>query len=336
MISLKSSWELAKASWAVLRADRELLLFPFLAFLGLVAVFITFAIPTFALAINHSLLSADGKSVNPIVFVGILLFYIVAYTVVFFFNTGLVGAAMIRLNGGDPTVRDGFRIALSHLPAIVGWGVIAGTVGMILRALSGRNRGLGQGLGMILGIAWGVLTFLVVPIIVTENLGPIAAMKRSRALVSKTWGQSLIGGASISGVFGLIAAFTAFAGFWLATVPLKEAGTTLQAIVVGVAILAAGAVGLIGSALSGIYHASLYRYATTGNAGEGALGQSAMTQAFESRYQELDNPAAASGFGIHFGGLPSHNAGFRPPIEQPAVDAPAAGQGRTQESDAGT
>ena len=64
MISLRSSWALAKASWAVLRADRELLLFPFLAFLGLVAVFIVFLIPTVALASNHSFLGADGKSVN--------------------------------------------------------------------------------------------------------------------------------------------------------------------------------------------------------------------------------------------------------------------------------
>jgi Family of unknown function (DUF6159) len=332
IVSLRSSWALAKASWAILRADRELLLFPFLAFLGLVAVFIAFLIPTVSLALNGSLLSPDGKTLSPLVYVGLFLFYVVAYTVVFFFNTGLVGAAMIRLNGGDPTVRDGFRVAVSHLPAIVGWAVIAATVGMILRALSSRSTPLGRGLALVLGVTWSVLTFLVVPIIVAENVGPIAAIRRSRALISRTWGQTLIGGASISAIFGILAVLIAFAGFWLATVPLKGSGTTLQAIVVGVALLAAGAIGLIGAALSGIYHASLYRYATTGNSGEGAFAQSAMSQAFESRYQQSDRMPTP---GIHFGGLPSHNVGFRPPVEQPAADAPATGQGLAQESGEG-
>jgi hypothetical protein len=329
MVSLRSSWALAKASWAVLRADRELLLFPFLAFLGLVAVFIAFLIPTVSLALNGSLLNPDGKSPSLIAYVGLFLFYVVAYTVVFFFNTGLVGAAMIRLNGGDPTVRDGFRIAVSHLPAILGWAVVAATVGMILRVLSSRSHPLGRGLAVILGVTWSVVTFLVVPIIVAENIGPIAAIRRSRALISKTWGQTLIGGASISAIFGALAVLVASAGFWLATVPLKESGSTIQGIAVAVGILAAGAIGLIGAALSGIYHASLYQYATTGNSGEGAFAQSAMSQAFESRYQQLDSMPTA---GIHFGGLPSHNLGFVPPVEQPAADGPATGQALAQES----
>lgn len=332
IVSLRSSWTLAKASWAVLRADRELLLFPFLAFLGLVAVFIAFLIPTVSLAFNNSLLSPDGRSLSPIVYVGLFLFYVVAYTVVFFFNTGLVGAAMIRLNGGDPTVRDGFRIALAHLPAIVGYAIIAATVGMILRTLSQRAGPIGRLIVGILGIGWGILAFLVVPIIVAENLGPVAALKRSRELIRKTWGQQLIGGASISAIFGILAVFIAFAGFWLATVPLKGSGTTLQAVVVGVGILAAGAIGLIGAALSGIYHASLYRYATTGNSGEGAFAQTAISQAFESRFQQYDMPPAP-GFGIHLGGLPSHNVGFHPPVEQPAADSPITGQGLAQEFD---
>jgi hypothetical protein len=177
-----------------------------------------------------------------------------------------------------------------------------------------------------------VLTFLVVPIIVAENVGPIGAIRRSRALISKTWGQTLIGGASISAIFGILAVLVAFAGFWLATVPLKDSGTTLQAIVVGVAILAAGAIGLIGAALSGIYHASLYRYAMTGNSGEGVFAQSAMSQAFESRYQQSDSMPTT---GIHFGGLPPHNLGFRPAVEPPAADGPAAGQALAQESGEG-
>ena len=328
MVNLQSSWALAKSSWAVLKSDRELLLFPFFAFLGFVAVVILFLIPTVPLVLNGGLVSTDAKSLNPIAYVLYFLFYVVAYTVVFFFNTGLVGAAMIRLNGGNPTVRDGFRIALSHLPAIVGWAVIAATVGMVLRALSSGKHPIARGLSLILGVTWSVLTFLVVPIIIAENVGPIGAIRRSRALISKTWGQSLIGGASISAVFGIGAVLIAFIGFWLA-VNVLAGSTALQAAVVGVSLLASGAVGLLGAALSGIYHASLYRYATTGSSGEGAAAEAAMSNSFESRFQVVDSVfqgSAASmpkpGIHIGFGRTPTHNLGFRAPTPQSAGPAP--------------
>ena len=52
----------------------------------------------------------------------------------------------------------------------------------------------------LLGIVWSIATFFVVPIIAYENLGPIAAFKRSVQLMKQKWGESL--GATFS--FGLI------------------------------------------------------------------------------------------------------------------------------------
>jgi hypothetical protein len=43
-------------------------------------------------------------------------FYILQYSIIFFANTALVGAAMIRLQAADPTVSDGFEIAWTVLP----------------------------------------------------------------------------------------------------------------------------------------------------------------------------------------------------------------------------
>ena len=42
---LSNSWELAKASWNVLLADKELLIFPILSFIASALVFATFIIP---------------------------------------------------------------------------------------------------------------------------------------------------------------------------------------------------------------------------------------------------------------------------------------------------
>jgi len=273
----RRSWELAKASWAVLRADRELLLFPFLSFIALVAILIAFAVPV-ALFVGTSAQELEDNNVVSIV-LG-FLFYVVAYTVMFYFNTGLVGAAMIRLNGGDPTVSDGLRIASSRLPAIVGYAVIAATVGMVLRLISERAGFIGQIIIGFIGLAWSVLTFLVVPILVVENVGPLAAVQRSGALLRKTWGEQIIGGSGIGLVFGLIAFLAIILG-GVVIAAFAAIAWQLAVLAVIATILAVGAISLIGAALSGIYTASLYRYATTGDAG--AFGTDALSAAFRQR-----------------------------------------------------
>jgi hypothetical protein len=273
----RRSWQLAQASWAVLRADRELLLFPLMSFIALVAIVITFAVPI-GLTVGLSERQFDENSV-----VGIVLgfvFYVVAYTVMFFFNTALVGAAMIRLEGGDPTVNDGLRIASARLPAIVGYAIIAATVGMILRTIAERTGFIGAIIIGFIGLAWSVLTFLVVPVLVVEKVGPVSAVKRSGALLRKTWGEQIIGGTGIGVVFTLIALLAIIAGTVLA-VAFATFSWQLTVLAVIATVLAVGAITLVGAALSGIYTASLYRYATTGDAG--AFGTDAMTAAFKEK-----------------------------------------------------
>ena len=277
MERFRRSWRLAQASWAVLRADRELLLFPLMSFIALVAIVITFAVPI-GLTVGLSERQFDENSV-----VGIVLgfvFYVVAYTVMFFFNTALVGAAMIRLEGGDPTVNDGLRIASARLPAIVGYAIIAATVGMILRTIAERTGFIGAIIIGFIGLAWSVLTFLVVPVLVVEKVGPVGAVKRSGALLRKTWGEQIIGGTGIGVIFTLIALLAIIAGTVLA-VAFATFSWQLTVLAVIATVLAVGAITLVGAALSGIYTASLYRYATTGDAG--AFGTDAMTAAFKEK-----------------------------------------------------
>jgi hypothetical protein len=275
---ISESWKLTKASWAVLRADRELLLFPFFSFLALVVVLISFLIP--AVALYPELRDPVTGNPTALIYVGLFLFYVVAYTVMFFFNTGLVGAAMIRLNGGDPTVRDGFRVAIAHLPTIIGYAIIAATVGMLLRYVAERAGIVGRILVTLLGVAWSMLTYLVVPVFVVENVGPVAALRRSRDLLRKTWGEQLVGGAGIGLVFGLLA-FAAFAvGVGIIGLVAKSS-QDLAMLVFVATILVVGVISLFGAALSGIFHASLYRFATTGESG--AFDADAMSDAFAQR-----------------------------------------------------
>ena len=136
--SLSNSWRLVKASAAVLRADKELIIFPLISAIGVLLVTATFALPMFFAGLFDSLFSGGSNGI--LFYVVLFLYYVVQYTVIIFANAALVGAAMIRLEGGDPTVGDGLRIAFSKIGTIFGYAVIAATVGTILRMISDFKR----------------------------------------------------------------------------------------------------------------------------------------------------------------------------------------------------
>lgn len=264
MSRLSSSWTLLKASWAVLRADKELIIFPIIAFVGSIVVTLTFMVPMILTRMFDGLSEGNGQFG---VIVVTFLFYVVQYTIIIFANSALVGAAMIRLKGGDPTVRDGLNIASQHCGAILGYAVISATVGMVLRWLSERGL-LGRIVSSLFGMAWNVITYLAVPVLVIEGIGPVDAIKRSGALLKKTWGEQIVGNLGLGAVFGLI-----FLVLILLFVPVIVAVASTQstaliiAVIVGYVLLFIG-LGLFSSALSGIYTAAVYQYATSGDTGE--------------------------------------------------------------------
>jgi hypothetical protein len=267
------SWSLVKASADVLRAERSLLLFPVLSSLATLLVMASFAVPVFALK-----LFGNGVSVLGVVVA--LLFYFCQYSVIVFFNSALVGAATIRLDGGDPTVADGLRLAQSKLPTILGYAAIAATVGVLLQSLRNRDNNLiVRMIGSGLGVAWTLATFLVVPVLVNRDIGPIDALKESASLLKRTWGENAIGQLGMGAVFGLLV-FAVVAVTALLAVLAWQVQPALAIAVIVVGVVGVLLAGVVQSALSGIYSAALYRYATHGEApaGFGALLQGATTR----------------------------------------------------------
>jgi len=263
---LSNSWDLVKASAAVLRADTELLLFPAISAVLSILVVVTFFVPA---VLTGFIVAGDGgaSAVTGGTYAFILLFYVVQYFVIFFCNTALVGAAMIRLRGGDPTVADGFRIAASRIQPILGYAVIAATVGLVLRAISERSGLLGRLVVGLIGLAWNLATFLVVPVLVVEDVGPIEAIQQSAAYLKRTWGEQIAGNLGMGLFFGLIRLGTLAAGVALL---LAAAATDSAFLIIFVAVcllMAFVTIALVSSALSGIYAAAVYRYAAEGETG---------------------------------------------------------------------
>jgi Family of unknown function (DUF6159) len=259
---LSRSWGLVKASATVLRQDKELLLFPVISLCALAVVVACFALPVIGLGVLDGLRGSGGKS--PAVYVVAFLFYFSQYFVIFFFNVALVGAAMIRLDGGNPTLGDGIRVATSKIASIAGYALIAATVGMVLRAIQERVGFVGKIIVGLLGIGWTVATYLVVPVLAARDVGPIEAVKESAALLKKTWGENVIGQVGLSAAFALIFMGVIFCGVALIIAAVATQSVFLIVAAVIIMVLAIAITALVQSALAGIYAAALYRYATTG------------------------------------------------------------------------
>jgi hypothetical protein len=186
-----------------------------------------------------------------------------------YFNTALVGCAIMRFEGGDPTIADGFRIANRRLPQILAWALFAAVVGTLLSAIEQKLGWIGKIVIRFIGLAWAVATYFVVPVLAEEGVGPITAVQRSVGLLKKTWGEALVGNITIQlGSFGLLFLMTLFllGGIFLA-VYLES---LLVAIITGaifVVILLIFAI--VTSALKQVFLAGLYQYAKSGRVPDG-------------------------------------------------------------------
>lgn len=270
------SWRLVAASWGVLRRDRELMLYPVISGSATLIVTVLLVFPV----ITSGRLADDGSSLTIADLVLLFAAYLLGYVITIFFNAALVGAASIRLQGGDPTLGDGLRIAFARLPAILGWALIAATVGMVLRAVAERGGVLGALASSIVGLAWNLVTFLVVPVLVVEDVGPIEAARRSATLLRRTWGEQIAGNVGVGLVFGLAMVAVVIGGVALATA-LASIEPWLGIGAAALGVLTVVVLAVLASALGTVFSAALYRFAVTGDAG--AFGESTLRGAFRQR-----------------------------------------------------
>jgi hypothetical protein len=241
------------------------MVFPLMSGVATLLVAATFIAPIFW--VGGPQVFAEGDGVSYTAYVLGFLFYFVQYTVIFFFNAALVGAALIRLDGGDPTVSDGLAIASKRMGSILGYAAIAATVGMVLRAISERSGLLGKLVAGLMGLAWTLTTYLTVPILVTKDIGPIDAIKESAMIFKRTWGEQVIGNFGVGLAIGMIGlAWTVLNVGVLMAMGSMGMGLSILA-AVGIMVLGYIVLALVASALNGIYTAALYRYAMTGEAG---------------------------------------------------------------------
>jgi hypothetical protein len=263
------SWELVKQSWTILKADKQLVLLPVISAIScllVTGVIVWWGWSSFGAEIERAI--AAGVSWHPrpgILWLTLLVFYLANYFVIMFFNVALIGAALERLAGRPATVRGGLSRAWERKGKILEWAFLAATVGVLLKIVEERVGGLGRLVTKFIGVAWTLASYFVAPILAFEGLGPLDALKRSAKLFRENWGEDLVGTFSISLIFMLLA--LAGTGIWVVAV---VAGGT-WGLVAGSALLLFYLLGLgvVSTAVQGIFTAALYRYALTKTAPPG-------------------------------------------------------------------
>ena len=271
-------WKLSKLSFSVVKADPELLLYTFLSAMMVFVTIAAGAYPGYEAEINEgSHWAMTDPVINPETgeeerqatssyMAWIFLTYMVGSIIVVFWNSAIIVSAHERLTGGDPTIMTGIKAAFSRIHIIILWGIIAGTVGLLLRIARDAvsNKKAPAALKILAGImlwmveiAWWMYTFFIIPMIVLEKKGIGDGLRGGRALFGKTWGENVTSGLGIGfiSLVGIVFSL-AVAGLIFFTI------SPIVGIIVAVALI--GIIVLWTNTAEVVVVAALYEFSKTG------------------------------------------------------------------------
>ena len=271
-------WQLSKLSFSVIKADPELLLY---TFLSAIMVFATIGAATYPGYVADSFDESHWAMTDPVINpetgeeerqltssykAWIFLTYMIGSIVVVFWNSAIIASAHERLTGGDPSIITGIKAAFSRIHIIVLWGIITGTVGLLLRiardAISNNQKAhpavklLAYIVLWLVEVAWWIYTFFIIPMIVLEKKGIVEGLRDGRALFKKTWGENVVSGLGIGfmSIIGIV--ISVIIGFLVMSFS-PIAGIIIMITMIGFTILLCNTAEVV-------VVAALYEYAKTG------------------------------------------------------------------------
>ena len=280
---IKSGWQLTKKSWSILRDEPGLIKFPLVG--GLLALLVTI------LLIGPGLyFFEEGPEALGIVLAAVGI-YLAAF-VTFYFAVGLAHNADQRMHGNEVTFGEGLALASSRMSQVAGWAFVSTVVMTAIRFLQERFGIAGAILGGLVGAAWGVLSFLAIPVIALEGTGPIATLKRCGHLVKSRWGEQITGTIAIGGIVFLLGMLPGIL-FVTVGVILWVQATAVGVILIGIGVIIFVIAALIQQALSTIFGVALYRY-VAGEEVVGGFTTEEMQSAVRTKGNKGMPPASAS------------------------------------------
>jgi hypothetical protein len=250
--SISRGWTFTRISLDAFLENKSLMALPLLSIIILTLISIMF-FWEFYLATGFS-------AITPELVLVIALIYFIASAVMVFFNVALMGASMLWLEGGKPTLRYALVFAKERLWVIIQWALLVAIVNVLLSAIRSRTSDTGRIITGISGIAWSVITFFAVPVVAFEKVTPFTAIRRSAHILRSTWRETAFSNFGLWYVFIMLAIIVLFP----LIIALIWAGLEAGLVLLLVSIIYWVVLGSIYGVVSGVLGTALYRYATTG------------------------------------------------------------------------
>jgi len=191
---------------------------------------------------------------------GVVYFFFASLVLMFinqFFEAAVVHGAYCRLVGQTPTVGASLRWTSGKIVALAPWVLVHTIVNSLVRKGS-RGGVVARLLSGGIGMSWKMATFIVLPILVVEELGPKQAFHRSRELMAGRYGMS----ATATFGFAVIGWVMAFACGTLMALSSRLGGVGVGVAALALIVLVCGTMLL--STLIGVYRAAFYYFAVSG------------------------------------------------------------------------
>lgn len=231
--SLTKAAKFIKFSGSFLMQNKDLLIFPVISFIASIA-FIALCI--LGASFGYALLPQDSNSSALIIALFLIAAYFTLSFIILFFTTSLYICALSRLEGKPASIATGMYEAAKKWKQLTGWCLISATVGLLLQALESLNETLADIIAITLGLSWSIASYFVIPILVSENIGPITAVKQGAKLFGKGWRKAI----SVNFVFfvvllalwGIIASIIKFASAIDLSLRLEEISIAIIAAII--------------------------------------------------------------------------------------------------------
>ncbi len=253
------SYGIFRQSLAVLANDKEILIFPFLSGIAMLFVFAGMVGGGWVLGLFRAIVEGGESGSGEVLGYAVLfVWYFLSWFVTLFFNVAVIHCAKMRLDGGDPTVRDGLRAAWTNLGRIAAWAAISATVGILARIAREKGNWLLRIFAWFGELAFSIATFFIVPVMIFEQRSLVESIKESTKLMRKTWGEALVG----RGGIGLVVFLLALCGIPPIVLGVLAGRGVALALGAVTAVIWWLVLSCLASALAGVYRAALYVYAT--------------------------------------------------------------------------
>ena len=273
----KEAGQIAAGCISLLKGNKSFLLFPLISFTASAAVIISFVLPLF----NKALSGKEPDEMGMQFYFYLFLYYLLCSFITIFFNSALIGGINLKLNGENPTLKDGLKIAFSHFKSILIYVFFSSSALIVIRILLEKAGWISRLGAAVSGTVFAWYTHLIFPAIITGDKDIFSAINSSRDTMKNKWGEKLVRRITIIDRLSAVTFLILLAFFYMAkSFPHSSGGFFLNA---GLIVCAASLLILsfTVSLLDSIYNLVLYRYASEGKSAAG-FDEEVLINAFTS------------------------------------------------------